>query len=78
MHTKISIDNPYGYDRYGFAWKYLPAGTSHLDLGCHDGAFLSTLKNKTHTRLVGVDVSEEAVTKGHERFPDLEILRIHQ
>lgn len=79
MHTKISPDNPHGYDRYGFAWECLPAGiVAHLDFGCHDGTFLSTLKNRASARLVGVDVSEEAVKKGHERFPELEIIRICQ
>jgi len=77
MHTKIGPDNPYGYNRWGFAWEYVPEGaTAHLDFGCHDGAFLNTLKDKKIGRLVGMDISEEAVKKGKERFPKLEIIKI--
>jgi SAM-dependent methyltransferase len=60
MHTRISSDNPYGHDRWGFAWEYVPRdGVAHLDFGCHKGAFLSALKSKGIGRLVGVDVSEK-------------------
>lgn len=79
MHTQISSDNPYGYNRWGFAWEHVPeGGVAHLDFGCHDGAFQSTLKNKKIGRLVGVDVSEEAVKKGQQLFPELEIINIRQ
>jgi len=54
MHTTISPDNPHGYDRYGFAWENIPEGTAaHLDFGCYEGAFLSSLKGKNIARLVG-------------------------
>ncbi|UCF44271.1 MAG: class I SAM-dependent methyltransferase [Planctomycetota bacterium] len=79
MHARISSDNPYGYDRWGFAWEYVPwGGAAHLDFGCHKGAFLSALKPKGIRRLVGVDVSEEAVHEGRRLFPDLEIIKIHE
>ena len=46
MHTRIEMDNPYGYDRYGFAWEHVPAGgAAHLDYGCGDGRFLVGLGN---------------------------------
>lgn len=77
MHTKISPNNPYGYNRYGFAWEYVPrAVNAHLDFGCNTGAFLNSLKDKQVKRLVGVDVCEGAVEKGHALFPDLEIIKI--
>ena len=79
MHTKISSDNPHGHNRWGFAWEYVPeGGGAHLDFGCHDGAFLDTLKGKNIRRLVGVDISQEAVEKGKQRFPELEIIKICQ
>ncbi|MHC4159682.1 MAG: class I SAM-dependent methyltransferase [Planctomycetota bacterium] len=79
MHTRISSDNPYGYDRWGFAWEYVPAGgVAHLDFGCHKGEFLSALKGKEIERLVGVDVSEEAVNEGQRLFPELEIIKIRE
>lgn len=53
-------------------------GVAHLDFGCHNGAFLSTLTVKRIGRLVGVDVCEEAVTKGQQLFPELEIIKIRE
>jgi ubiquinone/menaquinone biosynthesis C-methylase UbiE len=79
MHTRISSDNPYGHDRWGFAWEYVPSGgVAHLDFGCHKGEFLSALKSKGIKRLVGVDVSEEAVNEGKRLFPELEIIKISE
>jgi len=79
MHTKITPDNPHGYNRYGFAWEHVPPdGMGHLDFGCYDGTFLVTLKSKGIAWLVGVDISEDAVRKAHEKFPDMEIINISQ
>jgi len=77
MHTRISPDNPHGYNRYGFAWEQVPRGSlAHLDFGCHDGAFLSTLRSKGVKRLVGVDISKEALDKGSRFLPELELKKI--
>jgi ubiquinone/menaquinone biosynthesis C-methylase UbiE len=79
MHTKISPDNPYGHNRWGFAWEYVPTGPpAHLDFGCGNGQFLNKLKQKKSGRLVGVDVSEKAVKQGRKLFPDLEIVKIYE
>ena len=79
MHTKISPNNPYRYNRWCFAWEYVPAGaTAHLDFGCNKGEFLNKLKDKKVGRLVGVDVSEEAVKQGQGLFPELEIIKIDE
>jgi SAM-dependent methyltransferase len=76
MHTKISPDNPYRYNRLCFAWEHVPAGTGpHLDFGCNKGEFLNRLRDKKDGRLVGVDVSEEAVKAGRALFPELEIIK---
>lgn len=77
MHTKISPENPWGHNRYGFAWEHVPAGEGgHLDFGCSNGAFLNMLKPKKTGRLVGVDVSREAIKKGLQQLPDLELIQI--
>ncbi len=77
MHTKISQNNPYGNNRWGFAWEKIEAGGGHhLDYGCHDGAFLNALKNKGFSRLVGVDVSQEAIDHGKKLYQDIELMRI--
>jgi len=79
MHTKINPNNPYRYDRWCFAWEYVPSGAgAHLDFGCNNGEFLNKLTDKNNGRLVGVDVSEEAVKQGHELFPELEIIKIQE
>lgn len=77
MRCSISPGNPYKYNRWGFAWEQVPVDTgAHLDFGCHDGQFLSSLESKQINRLVGVDVSEQAIQEGKERYPELEILQI--
>jgi SAM-dependent methyltransferase len=79
MKTRITPDNPHGYNRYGFAWENVPeGGQAHLDFGCYDGAFLATLKSKGIGRLVGVDISQDAVRKARKQFPDMEIIHIRQ
>jgi SAM-dependent methyltransferase len=79
MHTKISPDNPYQYNRWCFAWEYTPSHTSaHLDFGCNKGEFLNSLKDKNIGRLVGVDVYQEAVKQGQLLFPELEIIKIQK
>jgi SAM-dependent methyltransferase len=74
VHTRITSDNPFGHDRYGFAWQHVPAGgTAHLDFGCGDGRFLAALQAKGIGRLVGLDGSAEAVQRTQERFPGLDV-----
>jgi SAM-dependent methyltransferase len=73
------MDNPYGCDRYGFAWQQIPAGgTAHLDFGCGDGRFLKSLQHKGIKCLVGVDVSREAVTQAYRASGGLEIIHLAQ
>lgn len=77
MHTKIDADNPYGWDRYGFAWQQVPAGgVAHLDYGCGDGRFLVGLRNKAIARVVGADVSREAVRLAEAACSDMEIVHV--
>lgn len=73
MRTAITSKNPHGYGRYGFAWENVRIGAgAHLDFGCSDGRFLDTLRSKRIARLVGVDISPDAIRRARERFPDLE------
>jgi ubiquinone/menaquinone biosynthesis C-methylase UbiE len=77
MRTRISPENPHGLNRYGFAWECVPGGGSaHLDVGCHDGDFLASLQGKRITRLVGVDISRDAIRLGRERYPHLELIHL--
>jgi SAM-dependent methyltransferase len=79
MRTRITADNPYGYDRYGFAWQKVPEdGAAHLDFGCASGAFLASLRSKGIARLVGVDIAEDAVAQARRQFADLEIIHIKE
>lgn len=64
MHTLRKQHNSPGYDRYGFAWRHVPAGgAAHLDFGCGDGRFLRMLTGKRIERLVGAEVSREAAER---------------
>jgi SAM-dependent methyltransferase len=77
MHTRIDADNPYGLDRYGFAWQHVPAGgVAHLDFGCGDGRFLVGLRSRRIGRLVGVDVSQEAVRLAKATCGEAQIVHI--
>ncbi len=77
MRTQIGPDNPFGCDRYGFAWQQVPAGgAAHLDFGCGDGRFLAALQGKGLGRLVGVEASAEAVRLAKERGPGLEVMHL--
>jgi len=77
MRTRIEADNPFGCDRYGFAWQHVPAGgAAHLDFGCGSGRFLVGLKARNMGRVVGVDVSDEAVQRAKARRTGTEIMHI--
>jgi len=77
VHTRLSPDNPWGCGRYGFAWEKVPrGGAAHLDFGCYEGAFLHSLASRGTGRLVGVDASRDAVARGRERYPALELLHV--
>lgn len=79
MHTKLDTHNPYGCDRYGFAWQHVPAeSTAHLDFGCGDGRFLKSLRHKGIKCLVGVDVGREAIRRAHQGSGGLEIIHLTQ
>jgi len=69
-HVGVSAEEPAGtptsifhgrrldYDRI---LELIPAGASVLDLGCGTGGLLSRLRDRGHTRLVGVDLDEDAL-----------------
>lgn len=78
MHTKISPENPYEYDRLCFAWEHVQQGeTAHLDFGCSYGTFLNKLKNKNIERMVGVDISEKVIKKGQQFFSGFDLIKIN-
>jgi SAM-dependent methyltransferase len=73
MRTRICSRNPFGHDRHGFGWEHVRyQGRSHLDLGCHEGMFLASLRAKGIARLVGADLSAPAIQKARQEHPDLE------
>jgi len=77
MDTKITSENPYRYGRHGFVWGKVPKGEeAHWDFGCYDAAFLKSLECKCIRRLVGVDISQEAINRAHNKFPEIETIHI--
>ncbi len=74
MRTEISPDCPHTYSPHIYAWQQVPPGSAaHLDFGCNDGTFLASLGSKQIARLVGVDVSAEAIEGGRRKFPELDL-----
>ena len=75
MHTILSKSNPYGADRYGFAWEHVPQhGKAHLDFGCNDGQFLHDLSKSKHVEnLVGLDISRDYVKQAQQLYPELDV-----
>ena len=75
MRTPLSKDNPFDFNRQGYAWEKVPVESdAHLDYGCYEGEFLQTLSRRRVRRLVGVDVNEDAIVRARERFPSLELV----
>ncbi|MCH9023662.1 MAG: class I SAM-dependent methyltransferase [Planctomycetes bacterium] len=79
MNTKTTPDNPFRYDRYGFAWQTTPPDSqAHFDFGCYRGDFLQSLENKGIKQLVGADISADAVRIAKEKSPTLEFITLTQ
>jgi SAM-dependent methyltransferase len=77
MDTRITSENPHGCSRHGFAWEKVPQnGKAHLDFGCYDAVFLESLKGKDIGCFTGVDVSQDAIHKANEMFPEIEAIHI--
>jgi ubiquinone/menaquinone biosynthesis C-methylase UbiE len=75
----IRDDNPFEYNRYGFAWEQVSPEDSVLDYGCHDGKTLQKLRRKDETiRRVGADLSADAIEKGRKLYPSLELCAIRK
>lgn len=75
MNTPVTSNNPFGPTRQGFAWAHVPATSSrHLDFGCYDGKLLDALHDKGVGRLIGIDVSRDALDAGRREYPDLELV----
>ena len=54
--------------RYSLVVEHIPDGSSVLDIGCGDGAFLSYLKKqRPSTNVLGVDISSQAISILHKR-----------
>ncbi|MGI8806349.1 MAG: methyltransferase domain-containing protein [Acidimicrobiales bacterium] len=75
MRTTLSADNPFGFDRFGFAFEVVRADRElgrHLDYGCFDGTFLKGLQGHMGRELevVGVDVNEDALRRIRIRDSD--------
>ena len=77
MLTDLSEYNPYGHDRYGFAWERASdRGLGHLDYGCYEGDFLASLVEKCRGRLVGVDVNADAIERGRQKHAGLDLQHV--
>ena len=78
MKTQISKENPFSFDRYGFVWEMVHKNDNLLDYGCHDGLVLSKLRFDGNALRVGVDLSDDAIIKGKQKFPQLKLETINK
>ena len=63
MKTTISANNPFSYDRYGFAFENLPARGRCLDYGCGDGSFMHRCLKVKQLDFTGVDANQTLVAE---------------
>jgi SAM-dependent methyltransferase len=63
VKTTISAGNPFGYDRYGYAFEHLPATGRCLDYGCGDGSFIHRCLQAKDLSFTGVDANQELVAQ---------------
>ena len=73
LRTKLSENNPFGPDRYGYLWEAIkrPHLERHLDYGAYDGRVIRTLVETGCIKYaVGIDVNKEIVSKNRHLMPD--------
>jgi ubiquinone/menaquinone biosynthesis C-methylase UbiE len=79
MKTNISLQNPFGYSRYGFLWEKLnerPRG-NHLDYGTFDASILKKLlETGVIEKGYGVDLNQDAISRASGNLPDRISLKI--
>jgi ubiquinone/menaquinone biosynthesis C-methylase UbiE len=63
MKTSLSPENPFGYDRYGFAFENMVPGSRCLDYGCYDGKFMHAVTQRKAVEFVGVDVNSTTIPR---------------
>jgi ubiquinone/menaquinone biosynthesis C-methylase UbiE len=78
MHDRAWLGLPeeavpaYSLLRSDFLLERVQPGECVLDLGCGDGIFAAKLL-EAGAEVIGVDVSAEAVRRGHARYPELDL-----
>lgn len=75
MKTKLTVKNPFGYDRYGFAFENLIEQSKCLDYGCYDGKFLHVCKQNKKIDFIGVDKNKDIID---ENFYNEQIVYFEQ
>ncbi|MBV5278114.1 MAG: class I SAM-dependent methyltransferase [Campylobacteraceae bacterium] len=61
MQTCLSSNNPFSYDRYGYAFEHLADKSKCLDYGCYDAMFLHKCKEKKALNYIGIDKNKDIV-----------------
>lgn len=78
MKTQISINNPFGFSRYGFLWQQLSLLEKgrHLDYGAYNGYVIKQLAiTQVIDAGVGIDLNKEVVEENKNNLPQNTILQ---
>jgi ubiquinone/menaquinone biosynthesis C-methylase UbiE len=73
MKTKLSTENPFGYNRHGFAFEHIQDHMKCLDYGCYDGHFIKKVKEFKNVDFVGVDRNSIIISENPHK---LELIHI--
>lgn len=81
MRTKLSKENPFSYDRYGFLWEKIKTSDSkpghHFDYGAYDGRIIAMLQEGSIIQSgVGVDVNAEVIN--NTMYEGIQLIAIKQ
>jgi len=68
MKTIVSVNNPFGCNRYGFAFEHIEENGKYLDYGCYDGWFIHNVKKNKRVEYIGIDKNKDIVKKNPYRL----------
>lgn len=73
-YQSLDLQNKiYQIKAFTFITESTKPGNNILELGCADGSFLSYIKEKTNSKVFGLDVSSHAIKKAREKSLNVQV-----